>query len=122
MTIEPLPYGFVICQVPDFSDVCLEDRFCFVGRTDRERSVVCLEERIPRNAAAVSPGWRAFRIQGTMDFSLVGVLSGIAGLLAAESISIFAISTFDTDYLLTRTGDFTRALEVLERAGYTILR
>lgn len=64
--------------------------------------------------------WRAFRIQGMLDFSLIGILSEISSLLAADGIGIFAISTYNTDYILTKQDNYERALRTLERAGYTV--
>ena len=65
-------------------------------------------------------GWKAFRIQGVLDFSLIGILSKISSVLAENEIGIFAISTFNTDYILTKEENFGRAIEVLSKAGYQI--
>lgn len=69
----------------------------------------------------VDKHWSAFRIEGVLDFSLIGILSKISSLLAEHNIGIFAISTYNTDYILTKTADFQRALQVLKEAKYTIL-
>ena len=66
-------------------------------------------------------GWRAFRIEGTLDFSLIGILSKISSLLAEQQIGIFAVSTYDTDYVLTKSVSFAKAMDVLEKAGYEIV-
>ena len=66
-------------------------------------------------------GWRAFRIQGVLDFSLIGILADISRILAENKIGIFAISTFNTDYILTKEENYQKALDVLSRAGYTIV-
>ena len=63
----------------------------------------------------------AFRIQGVLDFSLVGILSGISGILAAQGIGIFAVSTFNTDYILVKEENFDRALDILAAEGYRIV-
>lgn len=94
----------------------------FVGKTDDEKSLVCETSLTPPNVMKREDGWRAFRIDGTLDFSLIGILAKISALLADAGIGIFAISTFDTDYILTRAGDFDPALEVLEANGYTCSR
>jgi len=65
-------------------------------------------------------GWRAFRIEGVLDFSLVGILSRISACLAEKNIGIFAISTFNTDYILTKKENFERAAKALEAEDYTI--
>ena len=75
---------------------------------------------VPGNTIERNDGWRAFRIEGVLDFSLIGILSKISTCLAENGIGIFAISTFNTDYVLTKENDFSKAIEVLELAGYTI--
>jgi len=82
---------------------------------------VCPSEFVPENVLNQDDGWRAFRIQGTLDFSLVGILAKISALLAAENIGIFAVSTYNTDYILTKEANFNRAMETLAKAGYCIL-
>ena len=67
-------------------------------------------------------GWRAFRIQGELDFSLIGILAGISAVLAENKIGIFVVSTYNTDYVLTKADDFERALGLLESRGYGIAR
>ncbi|MCI8726685.1 MAG: ACT domain-containing protein [Hungatella sp.] len=119
MEIEALNFDFTVCKVRDYRKVCLEDEFCFIGKTDRENSLVCRTESVPDNVLEREDGWRAFRMQGILDFSLVGILAEIAGLLAQQGISIFAVSTFDTDYVFTKRENFSKALEVLSRAGYS---
>ena len=99
MEIEALNFDFTVCKVRDYRKVCLEDEFCFIGKTDRENSLVCRTESVPDNVLEREDGWRAFRMQGILDFSLVGILAEIAGLLAQQGISIFAVSTFDTIYV-----------------------
>ena len=83
---------------------------------------MCLSDQIPENVTEVQDGWRAFRVKGQMDFSLIGILAGIATVLADEAISIFAISTFNTDYILVKQEDFEKAIDALDHAGYTIER
>lgn len=82
---------------------------------------VCLKEDIPANSSHIDHGWSAFRIEGELDFSLVGILSRLSAILADAGIGIFAISTYNTDYILTKTGDITRALALLEQAGYRLI-
>ena len=121
LTIKPITEEFAICQVEDYSQVNLENPFVFTGATDEEKSLVCPIARIPENALTVDKHWSAFRIEGVLDFSLIGILSKISSLLAEHNIGIFAISTYNTDYILTKTADFQRALQVLKEAKYTIL-
>lgn len=121
LTIKPITEEFAVCQVEDYSQVNLENPFVFTGATDDEKSLVCPIALVPENALSVDKTWSAFRIEGVLDFSLIGILSKISSLLAENNIGIFAISTYNTDYILTKTADFQSALRVLEEAGYQIL-
>ena len=100
----------------------LSAEFCFTGKTDEEYSLVCATGYVPANVIRRDDGWKGFRIQGILDFSLVGILSKIAALLAENSIPIFAISTYNTDYVLTKEAHYEKALEVLKQAGYMIVK
>ena len=82
--------------------------------------MVCRTEDTPLQTTARDDGWKGFRIQGILDFSLIGILSQVSGILANHKISIFAVSTFNTDYVLVKKENFHRALEVLADAGYTV--
>ena len=95
--------------------------FCFSGHTDAERSLVCRTQDVPDNVTAQEDGWRAMRITGTLDFSLIGVLAGISAVLAENGIGIFVLSTYDTDYILTKQETYARALQLLAQAGYRII-
>ena len=121
MKIKKIPYDFSICKVTDYSKVNIAAEYCFTGKTDEENSLVCLTEDVPANTLERDDGWRAFRIQGVLDFSLVGILSEITGILAEDKIGIFAISTFNTDYILTKKENYQKALDILDAEGYKIL-
>lgn len=116
--LEKLPGKFTVCKVRDLSGIEWEETFLFLGKTDREISVVCREEAAPQNVLAAEEGWKAFRIQGNLDFSFVGILARISAVLAENQISIFAVSTYDTDYILVRGTQFVQAVRALEDAGY----
>ena len=75
---------------------------------------------MPDNVTAREDGWRAMRLAGQLDFSLIGVLAGISAVLAKNGIGIFVISTYDTDYILTKQETYVRALQLLAQAGYQI--
>ena len=120
MRIKVIKDNFSVCKVKDYSLVDLNAEFCFIAKTDEENSLVCITENVPNNVTEHEDGWRAFRIQGELDFSLIGILSRISGLLAEYEIGIFAISTFNTDYILTKEENYLKALKVLEEAGYCI--
>ncbi len=122
MTIKRINGEFSVCKLRDYSEVDLNVKYCFVGKTDEEHSLVCLTTDVPEHVLEREDGWRAFRIEGVLDFSLIGILARISGLLAEQSIGIFVVSTYQTDYILTKKEQFERALEVLSRAGYALMR
>ena len=109
---------FSVCKVASYEDVDLDAPFVFTGATDKEKSLVCPTDRVPAATLAREDGWSAFRIEGQLDFSLVGILARISSVLAAEKIGIFAVSTFDTDYILVKAENLDRALAALAHAGY----
>ena len=122
MTLKVIDADFSVCKVEDYTQVDLNEEFVFTGHTDEELSLVCPTTLVPDNTTERDDGWKAFRIEGVLDFSLIGILSKISTCLAENGIGIFAISTFNTDYILTKDSNFNKAIKVLELAGYTILR
>lgn len=120
MEIKKIAYDFSVCKVEDYSLVNLDAEYCFVGKTDEEKSLVCLTCDVPGNVTDRDDDWKAFRIQGVLDFSLIGILSKISSVLAENEIGIFAISTFNTDYILTKKENYDKAIDVLNRSGYQI--
>lgn len=121
MTIKKLDYSFSVCKVKDYSTVNFDSEYYFMGRTDEEYSLVCITENVPDNVIERDDNWKAFRIQGVLDFSLIGILSQISNLLAENQIGIFAVSTYNTDYILTKKDNYQRALKILSDAGYKIV-
>lgn len=121
MEIKKIDGDFSICKVENYSQINFDSEFYFIGRTDEENSLVCITENVPDNTTVRDDGWKAFRIEGVLDFSLVGILSKISALLAENNIGIFAVSTYNTDYILTKKGNYDRALKVLADAGYVIV-
>ena len=121
MELKVLEHSLSVCRVKDLKEIDLTADFYFIGRTDEELSLVCRTEDTPARTTARDDGWRAFRIQGVLDFSLIGILSRLTTLLAEAGIGIFAVSTYNTDYVLVKAGDFDRAMAVLAAAGYTVL-
>ncbi len=121
MDIKKISTEFTVCKLRNLAEVNWEDTFCFVGKTDEELSLVCSTRYVPSETIEREDGWRAFRIEGVLDFSLIGILSELTSLLAEQGIGIFAVSTYNTDYILTKSDHYTEALTVLEDAGYRIL-
>lgn len=120
MKLKALPHALTVCKLADASEIDLNRDFYFLERTDEELSLVCRTEDTPANTAERDDGWRAFRIEGVLDFSLIGILSKISAILSENKIGIFAVSTYNTDYILVKEQNFERALQVLAEAGYKV--
>lgn len=116
--LEILKPEFTICKVTDYSQVDFTQAFCFMGKTDQEHSLVCMSDCVPKNIIEKEDGWRAFRIQGSLDFSLIGIVAKLSNVLAQNQIGIFVVSTYNTDYVLTKSDAFDRAIQVLQNEGY----
>ncbi len=120
MELKKIDCRLTVCKVAEVSSINLEAEFYFIGKTDEELSLVCKTEDVPLKTIERDDGWRGFRIQGVLDFSLIGILSKLSGILAEHKIGIFAVSTYNTDYILVKEENFERALTVLAAEGYTI--
>lgn len=120
MELRKLPYELTVCKLESTSDISLDDDFLFVGKTDEEISLVCETREVPDATVAREDGWRGFVVCGTLDFSLIGILSGISTALAENGIGIFAVSTYNTDYILVKAEDFGKAATALANAGYAV--
>ena len=120
MELKKLEHKLSVCKVADLAEINLASDFYFIGKTDEELSLVCRTQDAPEKALLRDDGWRGFRVTGVLDFSLTGILSGISGVLAKAKIGIFAVSTYNTDYILVKENDLAEALSALECAGYTI--
>jgi len=118
-----LPEKLAVCRLPAEAAqpewARSGDLLAFV-QTRFELTVVCSERFVPPEVVA-ERGWRAFMVQGPLDFSLIGVLAGIAAPLAEASVSIFAISTYETDYILVRDEALGKAMQALTQAGFLVL-
>jgi hypothetical protein len=122
LILDLLPDTLAVCRlaadrkVPDWA---WQGGFASVTRTDDELSIVCASDAVP-DGVAHTPGWRAFKVRGPLDFGLVGILAGLSGVLAEAEVSIFALSTHDTDYILVRAHQLDQAVAALEGAGYRV--
>jgi hypothetical protein len=122
LTLAVLAERLSICRLsPDAAlpSILLALPFWSATRTPDELSLVVPEEKVLKDWKC-EPGWRALKVQGPLDFSLTGILAGISAALAEAGISIFAISTFDTDYILVRVADLDKAIQVLSGKGYEV--
>jgi hypothetical protein len=118
MKIRVLPMEVAVCRLDAAAEVpawSLGSRFAAVTRTDRELSVVCEERLLPRDARA-ERGWAVLELEGPIPFEQTGVLSSVLAPLARAAVSVFAVSTYDTDYVLVRKERLRDALGALAPA------
>ena len=120
MKLQVLPYNLTVCKIADLHQADLSAGFFCLARSENELSLVCRTEDVPPETLEREDGWHAFRIEGPLDFALIGILAGIASVLAENSIPIFAVSTYDTDTVLVKAENFARALQVLQEKGYEV--
>jgi hypothetical protein len=119
LTLTILAKPLAICRLSPDTDVpewAMIGEFVSITHTADELSIVCAEENVPSDVKA-DRGWRALKVEGPLDLALTGVLASLANPLAEARINIFAISTFDTDYLLVKGYNLAGACDVLRRAG-----
>lgn len=123
LTLSLLPDRLAVCRLPAKSQLpagALDAPFAAATRTRDELSLVIDAGRITAGAKVESP-WRGIQVEGPLDFALTGILAGLSAVLAEAGISIFALSTYDTDYVLVRERDLPAAVQALQAAGYRFL-
>ncbi|HCD43698.1 MAG TPA: ACT domain-containing protein [Lachnoclostridium sp.] len=123
MNLKGISAEFSVCKLSgpaDLGTLDMTSGFWFLGKTDEELSLVCETSSVPEDTMEREDGFSAFRIEGILDFSLIGILSKISTVLADHGIGIFAVSTFNTDYILVKKENYEKALKHLEAAGYTV--
>ena len=122
MRLKIIEGEFAVAKLADGVLPDLTKEFMFFAKTDEENSLVCRVCDLPEKTLEKEQGWRAFCIEGVLDFSLIGILSKISGCLAENGIGLFAVSTFNTDYILVKEENFERALSLLAREGFEVIR
>lgn len=121
LELAHVPGQFAVCKLSRLPvDLSGLSRPWHLSVTDDEISLVCREGDVPENTIRKETGWIAYRITGQLDFALTGILARLTGALAGAEVPVFAISTYDTDYLMVRRDDQTRAETAL--AGLAIIR
>jgi hypothetical protein len=122
LKLSLLPGNFAVCRlepeavIPDWA---LAGDLVSMTRTSDEFSVVCPEAQVPE-AVLAEKGWRCLKIQGPLPFSMTGVLASLVNPLAQAGISLFAFSTYDTDYVLVKESALDRAQTALIQAGHSL--
>jgi uncharacterized protein len=122
LELDVLPGAYAVCRWPAreaLPEWVSQGGFVSVTRTSTELSAVCAAEAVPAGTVCEGP-WRIFAVRGPLDFGLTGVMASMASPLADASISLFAVSTYDTDYVLVRAGDLDRAVEALKSARHRV--
>ncbi|MTK13691.1 MAG: ACT domain-containing protein [Clostridiaceae bacterium] len=123
LTMKLLKEKYGVCRlgktqlIPEWAQ---NSDFFSITRTSDELSIVCIEESIPDNVKC-EKDWRILKIEGPLDFSLIGILASISKILAQKGISIFAISTYDTDYILVKNKDIDNAIKSLIKERYEVI-
>ncbi len=117
MKLELLKKDYAVCRLQ--SKQLPDGEFTSLTVSCGEISLVCEEEHVPDSCAA-EKGWRGLRVCGVLDFSLIGILAGLTGTLARAGVSVFAVSTYDTDYLFVKKDSLEAAVQALKAAGYEI--
>jgi len=125
LPLEVLPDTLAVCRLPADAAVpawaAAHAEFVTISRTREELSIAAVQKSVPP-AVQCERDYRALRVRGPLPLDLVGILAAIADPLAQAGLSIFAISTFDTDYVLVKSHDLEAAVAALERAGHTVSR
>ncbi len=122
MKIKVIKREFTVCQVERLEQIDFTDKYCFVGKTDEEISLICSTRHVPEETVAREDGWRAFRLQGQLDLSLIGIISEISRILSENKISLLVVGTYNTDYVLVKEKDLEKTLLLLEDQDYKIIR
>jgi hypothetical protein len=122
-TLIVLPDTFAVCRLSPAASIppwATEGDLFSITRTSQELSIVCRQIVVPE-AIQCERGWRCLQLAGPIPFSVVGVVAGLTAPLAEAGIGVFVLSTYDTDYLLVKQKDWTAALDVLRREGYSVM-
>ena len=120
MLLKTLPYDLTVCKVLSPAEINLYADFFFIGKTDEELSLVCITTDVPVHTTNRDDGWRGFRVEGELDFAPVSSLSVLTTLLVDHNIDVFAVSTYNTDYILVKGNQLGRAKGILEHEGYMV--
>lgn len=124
LKLSILPGEFAICRLAADAPVpnwALAGELSSITRTADELSIVCAQTQAPEETEC-DRNWRCLKVRGPLDFSLTGVMASLVAPLAEARISIFAFSTFDTDYLMVKARNLEQAIHALTDAGHEILR
>lgn len=120
MKLIELNRDFSVCKTEIFSEVDFGGDYVFMSKTPDELSLLCETSDVPEDSIEREDGWKGLKIQGQLDFGMVGVIAGISELLAKNRISIFVVSTYNTDYVFVKSENYARTAELLVKNGYEL--
>lgn len=123
LTMRLLKGNYGVCRLEKTDGIprwASNSEFFSITRTEDELSIVCSSDTIPAGVV-FEKEWRILKVEGPLDFSLIGILAPICTMLAEEKISIFAVSTYDTDYILVKGNTIDKAIQALKLNGYEII-
>lgn len=115
--LELLEKEYAVCRLE--SRLIPDGEFMSLTVSNGEISLLCETEKAPPGCVA-EKGWRGLRVCGTLDFSLIGILAGLTDVLAGAGVPVFAVSTYDTDYLFVKAISLETAVQALRAAGYEV--
>jgi hypothetical protein len=124
LSLKILPERMAVCRfdpaaaLPDWID---RSAFFSITRSDEELTVVCAEAPVPSGTLS-KDGWRCFKVQGPLDFSETGIIVSLTKPLAESGVSVFVISTFNTDYLMVKDHDLAKAVAALSAEGHRVIK
>ena len=121
LELKIFDYTLTVCKVASAEQIDLDKDFFFVSKTEEEISLVCQTKDVPNNTLEREDGWAAFCVNGQLDFSLIGILAKISGILADNGISIFAVSTYNTDYILVKKENLQKAIDILSKNDFRLI-
>ena len=121
MKLQKLEGDFAVCKVAAIDQIDFTRDFVFLAKTPDEISLVCEEAHVPPDAIEVEAGWKALKVAGVLDFGLIGIIAKISSILAEAGISIFVVSTYNTDYILLKSENFDSGLRALVDSGYIVV-
>lgn len=121
LNLKILDCELSVCKISSPVEIPFHDEFVFVGKTGEELSLVCSTQSVPKTCITREDGWKGFRVEGSLEFSLIGILSKITEVLAENQISVFVVSTFETDYVLVKSEQLAQAVLALQDKGYAFI-
>ena len=119
MKLTELHMDFTVYKIKNINSVDFSREYLFLSKTDEEISLVCESRFVPENAVEAETGFKAFKIAGILEFGCVGVIAGISDVLSKAGISIFVVSTYNTDYVFLKSDDYGKGIALLGSSGYS---